>query len=411
MPTLAPPLSRPLVAVLVAVAALIAVLWTSSGRAGEHVIKRGETLGGIAKKYGCKVADLRKENGLKGDGIQAGRRLTIPEGCGGAGASAGSGGAVTLASDPKKLRTVTHEVLADETLADIASRYATTAEAITEQNAKTLKKGLAPGQKLKIKTTADDRAQHRETYTIQPGDTLGRIARRYGVTVRDLQRMNPGKKPDRLRIGDRLVIYSEKRSASQAVGRPQAGRLVNGVQMKDGPGWYVRHPHNAWGTAETVRMLADAFTELRKKHAGVHDIVVGDLSRETGGYLPPHRSHQTGIDADIGFVYKGQKREGPRYFLGAAAGLDIEGTYKLVDILAGRDEASTKVEYMFIDYAIQKKLYDWGKAKGVAEERLAWLFQYPRGSRAMYGLVRHEPSHGNHIHIRFTCPRDDDKCL
>lgn len=66
---------------------------------------------------------------------------------------------------------------------------------------------------------------------------------------------------------------------------------------------------------------------------------------------------------------------------------------------------------MFIDYAIQKRLYDWAKAEGVSEDKLAWVLQYPRGSRAMRGLVRHEPSHQNHIHIRFVCPSGDDKCL
>lgn len=388
------------------VAALTGLVLVSAptASAGDHIIKRGETLGGIAKKHGCKLSELKQANGLKGDVIQAGRKLVIPESCGGASVNA-------TPAPATKTRTVTHEVLGDETLEDIASRYATTVDAIASQNAKTLKKGLKPGQKLKIKTTADDRAQHRETYTIQPGDTLGRIAKRYGVTVRDLQRMNPGKKPERLRIGDRLVIYSERRSASQAVGRPQAGKLVNGVQMKSGPGWFVRVPVHAWGTAETVRALEDAFRELRRKHPSAHDICVGDLSREAGGYLPPHRSHQTGIDADIGFVFKGVKKEGPKYFMHASPALDVEGTYKLVDILAGRDEASTRVEYMFIDYAVQKRLYDWAKQNGVSESRLEWLFQYPRGSRAMHGLVRHEPSHANHIHIRFVCSKDDDKCL
>ncbi len=48
----------------------------SSGRT--HSIKSGDTLGGIARKYGTTVSKLKAANGLKSDLIRAGKTLKIP---------------------------------------------------------------------------------------------------------------------------------------------------------------------------------------------------------------------------------------------------------------------------------------------------------------------------------------------
>ena len=49
-----------------------------------------------------------------------------------------------------------------------------------------------------------------EVYVVQPGDTLGGIARTYGTTTHVLTKMNRLQNPDRLAVGQRLVV-SEKR--------------------------------------------------------------------------------------------------------------------------------------------------------------------------------------------------------
>ena len=50
----------------------------TSGKATSHVVKKGETLSIIAKKYGTTIAALKNANGLKNDNIRAGQKLTIP---------------------------------------------------------------------------------------------------------------------------------------------------------------------------------------------------------------------------------------------------------------------------------------------------------------------------------------------
>jgi N-acetylmuramoyl-L-alanine amidase len=43
-----------------------------------HVVKKGDTLYGIAAKYKTTVPQLKKVNKIKGDNLQIGQKLTIP---------------------------------------------------------------------------------------------------------------------------------------------------------------------------------------------------------------------------------------------------------------------------------------------------------------------------------------------
>lgn len=50
---------------------------TQSKKAVYHRIRQGDTLGGIAAKYGVSVSQLRRLNGIKGNNIRAGKRLRV----------------------------------------------------------------------------------------------------------------------------------------------------------------------------------------------------------------------------------------------------------------------------------------------------------------------------------------------
>lgn len=89
---------------------------SSSGSvAGRHVVQRGETLSGIAARYGTTVRQLVEANGLRSPHqIVAGRGLTLP------GTAARASGAAEAPAPANRSR---HLVRAGETLTSIARRH------------------------------------------------------------------------------------------------------------------------------------------------------------------------------------------------------------------------------------------------------------------------------------------------
>ncbi len=96
-----------------------------------HVVRRGESLGGIAAKYGLSVTELKRLNGLRSNTIHPGQKLLVRR---------GAAKAVDRTADPEP---------------------------------------RSEGQA--------------DYHIVQPGDTLWGIAQRYpGVSVEDLRRLNDG---------------------------------------------------------------------------------------------------------------------------------------------------------------------------------------------------------------------------
>ena len=60
-----------------------------------------------------------------------------------------------------------------------------------------------------------------------------------------------------------------------------------------------------------------------------------------------------------------------------------------------------QVDYIFVDYSLQKPLYEYARKKGAKKKWLKEVFQYPRSKGQTKGIIRHSPSHKNHFHIRF----------
>jgi len=113
-----PPLKRgPLV---VGTATALWMAGSQTAHAGVHIVRRGETLSGIAIRYGTTVDRLAAANGLANpDFVLTGQRLRIR-----------GGGATEAATTP----TTSHTVSPGETLSSIAARYGTSAEAIASRN-------------------------------------------------------------------------------------------------------------------------------------------------------------------------------------------------------------------------------------------------------------------------------------
>ncbi|CAI1010967.1 N-acetylmuramoyl-L-alanine amidase AmiB [Serratia quinivorans] len=107
-----------------------------SGKTQIHVVKRAETLSGIADSYGTTMATLRDLNKLKKDGVWVGQRLKVP-----AGKSAATVSTVAKAK-PSVKKPSKHKVARGDTLTSIASRYGVSVSDLKRVNK--LKSDVAP---------------------------------------------------------------------------------------------------------------------------------------------------------------------------------------------------------------------------------------------------------------------------
>ncbi len=177
-----------------------------------YTVTRGDSLWSIAKKNHLTVAELAKANNLGANAsLQPGKKLLIP---GKAGASSNGD---TLATAPAGM---TYKVRSGDSLGAIARRFGTTTAALRTVNnmtADTIRVGLElrlpEGTKLvadapaATTTTAAPRANGETIrHTVQPGESLGIIARKYQVTVGELAAANSITDPAKIRAGQQLVI-------------------------------------------------------------------------------------------------------------------------------------------------------------------------------------------------------------
>lgn len=100
-----------------------------------------------------------------------------------------------------------YTVKAGDTLSSIARRYGTTVDAIARANHLKNPNYIRVGQKLWIPGSGGGSSSCNGTwYTVQQGDTLYSIARRYGTTVEAITRANGLKDPYVIKTGQKLCI-------------------------------------------------------------------------------------------------------------------------------------------------------------------------------------------------------------
>lgn len=193
-----------------------------------------------------------------------------------------------------------------------------------------------------------------------------------------------------------------KSSPSKSIGPTTDGSLQNPCKiMSNGPG-YVAGGANVFGTDQTVALLQWAAAQLVEQFPGSAPLVIGAISAENGGYLKPHKSHQSGRDVDIGYLHT--TRSGLKHFEMTDAGnLDAEKTWAFLEALL----TSGEVVFVFMDYNLQAEIYNALLDNGWNEAALAPMFQFPAGPKVPRGVIRHAVGHADHFHVRFRCPEKD----
>jgi LysM repeat protein len=372
-----------------------------------HKVSKGDTLSRIAARYGIRLRALKRLNRLKEDHIRIGQRLRLPK----------NARLRDKAPIRKRVKMVTHRVRPGEFLGSIAKAYGCTVKDIVRRNRLKNRNSVRVGMKLRIPAKKPKLELCPKVYRVQPGDSISQIKKRFKVSTMELLYHNPRIKDlNRIRIGQKIRIVKEcppAESISQSVGRTNSGRLVNGTRLPCGKqyAWHCRTPRKSWGTKETVNGIMDAVDAVNAAFPRTHRVTIEHISAEKGGYLSPHKSHQSGRDVDIGYYFKKQGYAGPKRFLDATKhALDYPRTWALLRALISPVNNAHRAQYIFCDYKVQELMVRWAKRKGKSAKMLKKMFQYPSGRRKLTGIIRHVKGHKGHLHVRFVCPKDDKDC-
>ena len=147
-----------------------------------YIVKSGDTLSGIAAEFNTTVSELVDLNDISNPNlIYPGEILKIPDIKGESSKSVSS-----------KQYIKTYIVRRGDTLYGIAQRFGTTVAKLVQLNGISNPNLIYPGQVLKIESSGrvDDGEGFRDFYVIQKGDTLSSIARRFNTTVENLLENN-----------------------------------------------------------------------------------------------------------------------------------------------------------------------------------------------------------------------------
>lgn len=120
---------------------------SSSGSPGDgsHVVRPGQTLSGIAARHGVSTSALAAANGLDGETIRPGQRLTIPQG-----RALARERTTSARAQAAGTRTVIATVRPGDGLARLAQRYGVSRASILKANNLSPGTMLRAGQELRI---------------------------------------------------------------------------------------------------------------------------------------------------------------------------------------------------------------------------------------------------------------------
>ncbi|MCI8569250.1 MAG: LysM peptidoglycan-binding domain-containing protein [Bacilli bacterium] len=157
-----------------------------------YIVKPGDSLYSIAKKYNTTVADLMRINNLKSNVLHIGQQLKIPIN------DIGNGSDYII-----------YVVKAGDSLYSISKKYGLSVDNLRRYNNLTSDL-LSIGQQLKIPNNNMEDDNNEESgnvliYVVKAGDSLYSIAKKYGVTVDSLIKLN-NLTSNNLSIGQYLKI-------------------------------------------------------------------------------------------------------------------------------------------------------------------------------------------------------------
>ncbi len=203
----------------------------------------------------------------------------------------------------------------------------------------------------------------------------------------------------------------------RSVGSPTNGHIVGGAHLADAPYLRVMPADQAgdvrWGLGALVGMVDRAARHVRHMYAGAV-LNVGHLSKNGGGNLEQHASHESGRDADLPFYVKDNHekqifsdhmvpfRGDGTSAVWPGARFDDAKNWELVTALL--DDPIARVTHIFVSSPIRQRLLAYASHVGAPESlrtRAAFAMVQPHGTLP----------HDDHFHVRIACPSGMTGCI
>ncbi|QFG05701.1 endolysin [Bacillus phage 035JT001] len=128
----------------------------------------------------------------------------------------------------------TYTVRSGDTLSEIAADFGVKASDLQKWNGIKNANVISVGQKLKLKGSSSSPTSSTKTYTVKSGDSLSKIAAKYGTTVSNLQKLNGIKDPNFIKVGQKLKVSGSTSSSSQKTITVKSGDTVSELAAKHG---------------------------------------------------------------------------------------------------------------------------------------------------------------------------------
>ncbi len=161
-----------------------------------------------------------------------------------------------------------------------------------------------------------------------------------------------------------------------------------------------------WGTDPLISMIQNAAADIRRRYPGCDRLQVEDLSAENGGDVDGHKSHENGLDVDLGFYREDciehdpvatNEPYAPSMVVNGqtSSNFDLERNWELMKALHRYGD----VARIFIDQTLKNSLCEYAKARGEYND-----------NREVLRSLRHVTNHADHIHVRLNCPENATNC-
>jgi hypothetical protein len=180
--------------------------------------------------------------------------------------------------------------------------------------------------------------------------------------------------------------------------------LRNGVQLPPmGELYRIWNGEKAWGTPEMIQAIVTSAEEMAWLMPSADPLIVGDISTRYGGLLHGHKSHRSGLDADIGiFTVGGHQPQGGGFEYVTPETMDYETNW-----LFWRSLLETgMVDRILLDQKLIDAMREHVVDAGELSHQEAQAVFPPRGTPRLWahtGVFHHAPGHANHIHLRVLC--------